>query len=103
MARLCGRSIEFGMHNARTGAHALNFARPDGRAVAQRIFVLQGAGENVSDDLHIGVRVRRKASASGHYIFIDPPQGSKADMSGIVVSAEREGMAALQPARLRLA
>src|SRR5437868_9164359 len=82
-------SVAFAVADAATGAHALPVAGTDDRASAEGILVLDGALEDVGDDLHVAMRVRREALAAGDAVLVDDAQGSKTHVVAVVIFAER--------------
>src|SRR5260221_5673840 len=96
--RLFLGGVELAVHDAAAGAHALDLAGPDHAAAAARVLVLQGAREDVAQDLHVAVRVRAEALAGLHGVVVDHAQRGEALVLPVVVFAEREGVEAVQPA-----
>src|SRR5256714_14971518 len=65
VSRLVRRRVKLAVRDARARAHALHLAGSyDGR-VAHAVAVLKRAGDDVRDDLHVAVRVRREARGGG--------------------------------------
>ena len=95
--------IELAVANARAGGHPLHVARFYDRAVAHAVLVLQRAVEDVGDDLHVTVAVRIESAGGLDPVLVDDAQGSEAHEARIVVVAERERVAAVQPAEVRAA
>ena len=62
--------------------------------------MLQRAFENVRDDLHVGVRMRREAAAAGDAVVVDDAQRAKAHVLLVEVGAEGKAVAAVQPAEV---
>ncbi len=60
----------------------------------------QGAVQNVGDDLHVGVGVSGEATARCNTVVVDDPQGAKSHVFRVVVIAEREGVATIEPAEV---
>ena len=77
--------------------HALNVARLDHFAVTHAVLVLQGTTHNVGDDLHVTVRMGRKATRRSDVILVDDTQGTETHPVRVVVIAEREAVPAVQP------
>ena len=101
--RVIIRWVEFAVKYAGTGRHSLHVARPDDRAVAHAVFVLQGPVNDVRDDLHVLVRVRTETLRRCNTIFIDDPQRTKAHPFRIVIVRKRKRVPGLEPAMIRLA
>src|SRR5690606_25271233 len=96
--------IEFAMHHACAGTHALDVARSDNTAVRRAGFavthaVLMGklAIEHVADDLHVPVAVRPKTMPGGDRVIIDDTEVTPALVIQIEVITKRESVGALQP------
>ena len=53
--------------------------------------------QNVSQNLHVAMRMRPKAAARLHAVFVDDPQAAKARVRRIVIIVERKGIARIQP------
>ena len=74
------------MPDAGAGAHALDIAGVDGRAVAHAVLVRKAAFEHVADDLHIPMPVRTEPLAGGDAVFVDHPQRAELHVLRIVVA-----------------
>src|SRR5262249_30985188 len=96
--RLLVGVIELAVADAGPGRHHLHVAGPDHRARADAVLVLECAIEDVGDDLHVAMAVGVEAAARLHAILVDDAQRAEAHVLGIVIMAEREAMAAVQPA-----
>src|SRR5437763_15822258 len=96
-------SIAFTVADAAAGAHALPVARADDRASAEGILVLDGALEDVGDDLHVAMRVRRETLATGDAVLVDDAQGTEAHVVAVVIFAEGKRMIIITPAEAELA
>src|ERR1700733_762248 len=95
------RMIEFAVRYSRAGAHPLRFAGTNDRAGAEAVLVLERAFENVGDDLHVAMRVGGKPSAWADAILVDDAERAEAHFLGIIVIAERERGAAVEPVDFR--
>ena len=62
--------------------------------------MLQRAVEHVGHDLHVPMPVGVEARAGPHAILVDHAQRAEAHVVGVVIVAEREGVAAVQPAEI---
>src|SRR5262245_35449586 len=60
--------------------------------------MLERAGQNVSNDLHVPVRVCRKPFTGRHPVFIDDSQCTPVRMTRIVILIERKGVIGIKPA-----
>src|SRR5208282_240342 len=74
MHGLFTRRIEFAVHDAGAGAHALHIAGTDHRAVAHAVLVLERALENIGDDFHIAVAVHAETTARLDTVLVDHAQ-----------------------------
>src|SRR5258708_27404191 len=92
------RRIVFAMPNPASGGHALSVTGPDYGTGPQAILVLEFARQDVGDDLHVAVGVRRKARAGPDKILIDHTQRAEAHPLLVPVVAEAESVARLEPA-----
>jgi hypothetical protein len=96
--RRAGLEIVFGVAHAGAGTHYLNIASLGAALVAQTVLMRDGALADVSDDFHIGVRMRREAGVRRDLVVIPNPQGTVAHIIGVIVTAEREMVLGLEPA-----
>src|SRR5690606_21938449 len=81
-----------------TCAHPLQFAGPQHAFIAGAVAMGQVAGDDVADDLHVGVAVRGEPATGGHPVFVDHAQRPPAHPPGIVVVAEGKAVPAIEPA-----
>src|ERR1019366_5128590 len=86
------------MANATPRGHALPVSRKNHRASAQAVFVLKLARQDIGNDLHIVMGMRRETAAGRNPIFIDHAQRAEAHPLRIGVIVKTESMARLQPA-----
>ena len=77
--------IELAVRHAGPRAHILQITRLDHRPVAHTVLVLQRTLEHIGDDLHVVVRVLRKASAARDSVIVHHPQRAELPMLGINV------------------
>src|SRR4051812_14885769 len=91
------------MSDAAAGAHPLDFAGTDGATAAAGILVGNGAVQDVGDDFHVAMGMRRETGAALDPVFVDDPQGPEAFIGRVVIIAEGEGVAGLQPVYVGLA
>ena len=63
--------------------------------------MLNGAFQNVGDDLHVAMGMRRETLAAGDAVLIDDAQSAEAHMVAVVVFAERPHLAASRPKQPR--
>ena len=98
MKGLVGRGIDLAVAHAGAGAHDLNLSRADLRMVAKAVAMLDRPLEDVTENLHVPVRVHGKANPGRDDILVDDPEGTKAHVRGVMVVGEAEGMPGTQPA-----
>ena len=79
------------------GSHVLCLARANHAAIAHRILVLEGAAEDVGDDLHVPVRVHAEPLARQDEIVVDDAQAAEAHPLRIVVVREAKRVISVQP------
>src|SRR5579862_2636637 len=97
------RRIELAVANAATRGHALSIAGQNHRTGSETVLVLELAFENVSDDFHVAMRMRRKSIIRRDPVFVDDAQRAKYHPLRIPIVAETESMVSLEPSRgLRL-
>src|SRR5207248_11345543 len=90
------------VRDARARAHALQLAGSyDGR-VAHAVAVLKRAGDDVGDDLHVAVRVRREARGGRDAVFVYDEEVAEARPARVVVAVEGERVPAVKPVSSRL-
>ena len=66
--------------------------------VAHAVFVRESALENVSDDLHVAVRMHGESAAGCDDIFIDDAQRTKAHPLRIAILVEGKRVTRVEPA-----
>src|SRR5208282_6030506 len=101
MNRVGFRMIEFAVRDSRPGTHSLRFARMNDRAGAKAVLVFERAFENVGDDLHVAMPMGGETRAGADAILVDYAQRAKSHLAGVVVVAERESVAAVEPVDFR--
>jgi hypothetical protein len=68
--------------------------------MTQGIAVFELALQDVTEDLHIAVRVSTKARPRGDAVLVDDPQGTEPHVPGIVIAGEGKGVAGVKPAMI---
>ena len=91
------------MQHASTGGHALHIARPDHRAIADIVLMLDCPIEHITHDFHVAVTVSTKAAPRCNTVFIDHPQGTELHMTRIMVVSKGKRMMAIKPAMIGMA
>ena len=81
------------MRNTGTGAHQLNLTGKQPASISHAILVFERAIEDVTENLHVAVRVGGKTTAGRHTVFIDHAQAAKAHVFVIVIIRETEAVA----------
>jgi hypothetical protein len=56
--------------------------------MAHAVLVLEGALEDIGEDLHVAVRVGGEAAAGGDAVLVDDPELPEAHVVGVVVVPE---------------
>src|SRR6185295_5687909 len=84
------------------GGHSLHVSRSNHRTVAHAVFVFECAFEDVGDDLHVAMSMRRKTTTSRDKIFIDHTQAAKAHVPRIVILIESERVIRIQPPMIEM-
>jgi len=99
--RLGRRRIGFAVRDARPGAHTLYLAGTNHRAGPEAVTVFERAFEDVRQDFHVPVRVRRKAASSRDPIFVQDAQMPERDVPRIVIAVEGKRVVAVKPVEFR--
>src|SRR5215467_366334 len=89
------------MPDTRSGTHHLHIACLGSALVAEAVLVRDGALADVGDDLHVSVRMGRKASVGGDLIVIPHAQSAPAHSPWVHVFTEGKMVAGLQPIMIR--
>src|SRR5580704_5934025 len=97
-ARRLVLEIVFGMANAGAGRHHLYIASARPPGVAHGILMRDRAVADIGDDLHVGVRMRRKAGFRRDLVVVPDAQRAPAHAPCVVIAGEREMVCRLQPA-----
>src|SRR5262249_52340923 len=93
--------VVFGVPDTGTGAHHLDVTGLGSALVAETVLVRHRALADVGDDLHVRVRVGRKAGIGGDLVIVPYPQRAPAHARGVGVLAEGKMVLGLQPAVVR--
>ena len=102
MHRLILRRIEFAVLHSGAGGHVLHLARADHTPVAHRVLVLQRAAEDVSDNLHVPMRMRSETHPRHDEIIVDDAQAAEADPLRVVIIREAESVIGVEPSVFRV-
>ena len=95
--------VEFTVPHASTRTHALHMAGRNALHVAHAVLVRQIAGQNITDDFHVTVRVCAKAGPRGNPVFIDHPEIAPGHVQRVVIPGEGKAVKRLQPAMVGVA
>ena len=90
-------AVDFTVNNAGARAHALDFARAQGGAMAHGIAVVQGTLHHHGDDFHVPVGMHAKALARPNTVIVDHQKRTKASPTGIKMAAKTKTMPAIEP------
>src|SRR5262245_32847828 len=90
--------IVLGVANAGPCAHYLNVARLGAAFIAEAVLMRDRARADIGDDLHVGMRVRRKAGMGGDLVVVPDAQSPVSHPLGVVIAREREMVLGLEPA-----
>src|SRR5690606_25593256 len=92
------RAVELAVLDAVAGTHPLQFAGAQDAFAAGAVAVRERAFDDVAEDLHVGMAMRRETCAGRDAILVDHAQRPPAHPRRIVVLAERERVSAVEPA-----
>ena len=95
--------IIFGMHDAGSGMHHLHVPGFGPSLIAQIVAMGDRAFADIGDDLHLPVRMRVEAGAGGNLVIVPDAQPAQAHAIGVMVMAEAEMVAGIQPVVLEFA
>src|SRR5262245_53968525 len=85
------------MLDAGPGAHDLHLAGMDHGAGPEAVPVLERPFEHIAQDLHVTMTVGAESTIRLHPVVVDDPQRAEAHVRRVVVVAEREGVATVEP------
>src|SRR4029078_4698702 len=85
------------MRHARAGAHMLDFPGPNDRTGSHAVLMGNRSFKNVGDDLHVAMRMCRKALSGSHAVFIDNAKMAEVDVLRVVVVRKGERVVRVQP------
>jgi hypothetical protein len=96
-------AIVLSMANAGARAHHLYVAGLRAALIPEAVLMADGAFAHISDDLHIGVRMRRETGIRRDLVVVPYPDGAVAESLGVVIAGEGEMVLRLQPPMIRAA
>ena len=94
---LDGRVVKFTVRDPAPGADALDVSGFEHGFMPHAIAVLKRAAQDVGDDLHVAVRVRAEAAATGDRVVVDNAQRAEAHPTRLVIVRERKCVVGVQP------
>ncbi len=97
------RRIEFAVMHTATRAHVLEITGLNRRAIAHAVLVGELTFDHISEDLHVGVRMRGEATARLNRIVVHHPERLETHVIGIEVFGKRKRETGLEPAMVGLA
>src|SRR5205807_8812717 len=103
MAWLSSRWIALAVRDPAAGGHTLYVAGTNHGTIAHAVPMLQRAGQNVSDDFHVAMRVRGETLCGRDSIFVDHAQRAEMHMRRIEILIEREGVISVEPSKIEVA
>ena len=92
------RGIILAVLHPAAGAHDLDLARLELGVIAKAVAMLDGPFEDIREDFHVPVPVRRETHPRVDEVLVDDPQGAEPHMGGVVVISETEAVPGHQPA-----
>ena len=94
------RGIVFAVLHPAAGAHDLNLARLELGVVTEAVAMLDGPFEDIREDLHVTMPVRRETHRRVDEVLIDDPEGPETHVGGVMVIGETEAVPGHQPAMI---
>src|SRR6516165_7474572 len=98
-----GFQIVFRVTDAGSGAHHLHVAGFGTAFVAKTVLMGDRPFADIGDDLHVGVRVRRKPGSRSDRVVIPYPERTPTHALGVVVVGKREMVLGIEPTMVRSA
>ena len=95
--------VVFAVAHAGAGGHHLHVAGADHRSRAEAVLVLQRALEDIGNDLHVAMAMRREAAAGRDAVLVDHAQRAETHVPRIDVTGEGEGVETVEPAMVGMA
>src|SRR6516162_1349410 len=96
--RRLGLQIVLRVTDTGSGTHHLHVAGFGAAVVTEAVLVGDGTLADIGDDLHVGVRVRRKPGVRGDRVVIPYPDRAPAHALGVMVFGKREMVLGVEPA-----
>jgi hypothetical protein len=92
------RGIILAVLHPAAGAHDLDLAGLELGVIAKAVAVLDGPFEDIREDFHVPVPVRRETHPRVDEVLVDDPQGPETHVGGVVIIGEAEAVPGHQPA-----
>ena len=97
------RPVELAVHDAGTGADALEVVGVEGFDVAHAVLVREGAAQDVGENFHVLMAVRAESPAGADAVFVDDAQRAEAHVFRVIVGREGKGVGRVEPAVIGVA
>src|SRR6185312_1784388 len=91
------RGVVLGVEDAGAGRHVLQFTGSDRARAAGGVFVREGPGDHVGEDLHVVVGMHAEAAAGSNDVVVDDAESAEAHPFGVVVVGKAEGEVCIEP------
>ena len=94
------RGVILAVLHPAAGAHDLDLAGLELGVIPEAVAVLDGSFEDIREDFHVPVPVRRETHPRVDEVLIDDPEGPETHVGRVVVIGETEAMPGHQPAMI---
>src|SRR2546422_5966041 len=95
MGRIRLGGIRLTVANPGARAHTLSITGTNYRTISHAVLMFESAFQQISDDLHVAMRMRGKTMAGLHPIFVDDSKEAESHVAGIVILIEGEDVASV--------
>src|SRR5438876_11341912 len=95
MGRIRLGGIRLTVANPGARAHTLSITGTNYRTISHAVLMFESAFQQISDDLHVAMRMRGKTMSGLHPIFVDDSKGAESHVAGIVILIEGEAVASV--------
>src|SRR5437667_11057152 len=93
MGRIRLGGIRLTVANPGARAHTLSITGTNYRTISHAVLMFESAFQQISDDLHVAMRMRGKTMAGLHPIFVDDSKVAESHVVRIVILIERKTVA----------